>query len=100
MKYKVFLNNPNRKWEEDNDILWLCLNDKFSMPYKKNQILLWPMVNQYMKEKYGVLYDINHLKVDVVTNLKEDPLIGIKAGNQTMASGNEEVGLQTVQANP
>lgn len=95
MKYKVFLNNPNRKWEEDSDIVWLCINDKFSMPYKKNQILLWPTVHGYMKEKYGVLYKVDHLKVDIVTNLKEDPF-GNETGNQVVASGNEEVQQQVV----
>lgn len=95
MKYKVFLNNPNRKWEEDSDIVWLCLNDKFSMPYKKNQILLWPQVHGYMKEKYGVSYKVDHLKVDIVTNLKEDPLAN-KTGNQTVVSGDQEVGSQAV----
>ena len=102
MKYKVFLNNPNRKWEEDSDIVWLCINDKFSMPYKKNQILLWPHVHDYLKNKYGSEYDVAWqlgqgmpVGIYIVTNLTENPL-GNETGNQVVASGNEEVQQQIV----
>ena len=67
----------------------------FQCPTKKNQILLWPTVHGYMKEKYGVLYKVDHLKIDIVTNLLEDPL-GNETGNQVVASGNEEVQQQIV----
>lgn len=98
MKYKIFLNNPNRKWEEDDGMRWLCINNTFSMPYHKDDLLIWPTVNKYMKEKYGLSYDLNHLNANVITNLTEDPLAN-KTGNQVVASGNEEVEQQVVQAN-
>lgn len=98
MKYKVFLNNPNRKWF-DEEIFWLCVNGKFSMPYNKKTVLLWPHVHAYMKEKYGDLYVLGSSTIPqnviIKTNLLEDPL-GNETGNQVVASGNEEVQQQVV----
>ena len=101
MKYKVFLNNPDRKWPEE-EIFWLCVNNKFSMPYKKTTWLLWPHVHDYLKNKYGSEYNVvwNHgstipAGIDIVTNLTENPL-GNETGNQVVASGNEEVQQQVV----
>ena len=99
MKYKVFLNNPDRKWPEDTNIRWLVVNKAYSMPYNKKQLLLWPHVHAYMKEKYGDLYDLNKTtipqNVTIENNLLEDPL-GNETGNQVVASGNEEVQQQIV----
>lgn len=99
MKYKVFLNNPNRKWEENSAIRWLVVNKTYSMPYNKNQLLLWPYVHAYMKEKYGDLYTLNtattQQNATIELNLLEDPF-GNKTGNQVVASGNEEVQQQVV----
>ena len=99
MKYKVFLNNPTRKWVEDSDIRWLVINNAYSMPYNKHQTLLWPQVHAYMKEKYGDLYVLNKTPIPntviVENNFLEDPL-GNKTGNQVVASGNVEVQQQVV----
>lgn len=95
MKYKVFLNNPNRKWEDTN-IVWLCLGDKYSMPYNKTIALTWPNVHQYMYLKYGLLYhEKEAVNLPLNLGLTEDPLAN-KTGNQVVASGNEEVQQQVV----
>lgn len=99
MKYKVFLNNPDRKWNLDSNIRWLLINGKYSMPYNVNQTLSWPHVHAYMKEKYGDLYVFGQSTIPqnviIETSLLEDPL-GNETGNQVVASGNEEVQQQVV----
>jgi len=95
MKYKVFLNNPNRKWENVN-INWLCLGDKYSMPYDSTVPLSWHAVHQYMYLKYGLLYNEKEaVKLSLDMGLTEDPLAD-KTGNQTVVSGDQAVGSQAV----
>lgn len=88
MKYKIFLNNPNRAWI-DTETVWLTINNKYSMPYKKNELLTWPSVHAYMKKKYPQYTEEAVIGNLININLSEDPFAD-KTGNQTVVTGTEE----------
>jgi len=98
MKYKIFLNNPKRAWI-DTETVWLTVDNKYSMPYNKNHLLIWPMVHNYMKQKYPDYDENTIIGTSVITNLTEDPFAD-KTGNQTVVAGTEEGQQQALFTNP
>ncbi len=106
MRTKYFLNNPDRVWIDDQ-VFWLCIDNKFSMPYTNKNKLSWITVDEYMNKKYGDVYTtakVNKGKVvlGLITNplLESEEIYANETGNQTVADGDQTVGQETLFSNP